>query len=215
MSHRAAGLGADSICGSAAMLVLLSLMLIACASKPQVVDMSGTWPESPGGYHDTTSAWTRHGVVRDFPDQLIEVFATFKSPEWRAAQVAHIAELRDLDPASYEGLVTEAQTESQGQYEIVLLVSTHDRAENNLDRGDRAAWQVELIDSEGNRMVPVDIERDRRPREVVRAELPHMNDFATSYILRFPRTYELLGPNSNKVLLRVSGSRGAVELVWQ
>ena len=50
--------------------------------------------------------------------------------------------------------------------------------------------------------------------DTIRADFPSFGDFATAYIARFSRDKAVLGSNVQRVRLRMSSSRGGVELVW-
>jgi len=105
-----------------------------------------------------------------------------------------------------------------GPYEFEILLTTWDRRENDLDRNERAAWHPALIDSSGHEVKPLEILKDKRPVQTVRADFPTFGDFATAYIVRFPRPAEgqqaVLGPNVHALKLVLSSSRGSVALVW-
>ncbi|HVK76074.1 MAG TPA: hypothetical protein VM734_22265, partial [Kofleriaceae bacterium] len=62
---------------------------------------------------------------------------------------------------------------------------------------------------------PIEIVRDRRPLEVLRAELPEVTEFAKVYIATFPRSANVLRPDARAVTLKMWSSRGGVALVWK
>jgi hypothetical protein len=107
-----------------------------------------------------------------------------------------------------------ARTAADGDYEVSLVMTTYERSENDLHRGDRSVWRVALVDDAGAETPPSKIVRDRRPTEVLRAEHPTLGDFATVYIVTFPRTAAVLHSGAKRVALRMWSVRGAVELVW-
>lgn len=195
--------------GAAALMI--AGLAVGCAHPPGPVDLSGAWPAQPGGYADANRAWTRHATLSADFTLLLEVYATLRAPPWLAARAAHEARQRGADAAP---LVAAAQERADREVEVVLAVTTHDRAENDLERGDRATWHLALVDDAGTEIAPIAVERDRRPPAVVRAELPAFDDFAVAYRARFPRTPALLGPGVRRVALRVWSSRGAVTLRW-
>ena len=193
------------------MLALLAAAAAACSRTPPPVDLSGAWPTSAGDYDDVTDAWTRRAILRGHFQQTLELIATFRSPQWRAA-AARAASVRGGSTAAAQEAARAAET---GPYEFALVVSTYDRAENDLDRGDRSIWRVALVDDRGTETLATEIVRDKRPPEVIRAELPEFGDFANAYIARFPRTAAILGPGVSAVTLRMWSSRGAVQLIWK
>ena len=202
----------------AAVLVALSGLGAACGGPPAVgkVPLSNTWPAQPGEYDEVTARWTRHAILRAPGQQALEVYATLASPAWRAAHATHRAKVERLTPAAHAALMaSEQQAATEGPYEVALLVTTHDRRENDLNKGPRSVWRVVLTDGQGNALEPVEIKRDRRPPGIVAAELPHLTDFAVPYVARFPRDLELFGPDAERIVLKISSPRGAVELVWE
>lgn len=197
----------------AAAALAIALALGACAATPPPVDLSGAWPARAGDYDEITAAWTRRAVLRGHFQQTLEVIGTFRSPPWQAAAAARSARARGSSP---EAAVEAARAaDATADYEIALVVTTYDRAENDLDRGARSIWKLALVDAGGTETPPSSIVRDRRPPEVLRAELPEVGDFAEVYLVRFPRTAAALGPEVPSVTLRMWSARGAVSLVWK
>jgi hypothetical protein len=192
----------------------VAAFVTACGG-PQAVDLSPSWPERASDYDDAYRAWTRHGKIRDDYEQVLDLYATFKAPAWRAARVARLADKQGLSPDARQRLQAEqVKAAEEEPYEVQLLVTTHDHRENDLNRGESSIWRLVLIDDRGNEVEPIEIKRDRRPLEVLRAEYPDMGDFATAYIVRFPRTIEVLRPDATRFSLKMASARGAVSLAW-
>lgn len=194
---------------------LALVVLLGCGASVPRVPLTETWPAQVEPYDDVTERWTRKTELQTSYQQVLELAATFKSPEWRAARAARDAELRGLAGDGRTQLFTQAQADMAGPYEIELLVTTWDRRENDLDRGAKSAWRVRLLDDQGNEIEPLEIVKDKRPAFTVRADFPQLGDFATAYIARFPREKAVLGPNVRQVRLRMSSPRGAVQVVWE
>lgn len=193
----------------------LVIALAACATADPAVRLTAEWPGKVESYDDVTSSWTRKSVLRGEYQEALELAATFKSPEWRAAYVVRDVETRKLTGEARDQRVAQAQADAAGPYEVELLVTTWDRRENDLDRGKKSVWHVVLVDDQGQQIEPLEIVRDKRPPLVVQAEFPAFHDFAIAYIARFPRTTELLGPSVHQLRLNMSSERGAVQLVWK
>jgi hypothetical protein len=197
------------------LVLALALPLSACGGSPPPVRLTTDWPAEPASdYREVSETWTREASLRAVYQEVLEVHATLKSPEWRAAYAARDAELRGLTGAARQQRLQQAQAEMEGPWEIELMVTTWDRRENDLDRGKRSVWRVVLIDEAGNEVEPLEIVKDKRPAFTVRADYPSFGDFATAYVARFPRTAPILGPGVKNVRLHMSSPRGAVELVW-
>lgn len=194
---------------------LSALLLVACTARAPI-SLTPEWPRATGPYLEVHRAWTRHGLLRKGYQEVIEVYATFKSPAWRAAYIERQATVAHLSPDERALLVQSQQNAAaEGPYEVQLLVTTHDFRENDLNRGERSIWRVVLRDDRGNQVPAESIVRDRRPLQVIRAEFPDMGDFAVAYIARFPRTIEVLRADAEAFTLELSSPRGAVTLTWQ
>ena len=193
---------------------LVLSILIACGGPPPKVRLTEDWPARTDDYKDVTSSWTRSAILRGEYQEVLQLEATFKSPEWRAAHAARDADALGLDGTARQARITAAQADAQGPYEVEMLVTTWDRRENDLDRGKRSVWRTVLVDDRGTEIEPIEIVKDKRPVFVLRAEFPALGDFANAYIARFPRTSPVLGPNARSVKLRMSSERGGVEVAW-
>jgi hypothetical protein len=191
------------------------LIAVAACGGPGAVRLSSEWPDRAGDYREVTRAWTRKGaVIRDY-DTVIEVVATFKSPEWRVAYVEERARAEGLTADEKAALLAAEQTAAQQHWEVELLVSTYDHKENDLQKNDRSMWRIGLIDDGGRLVRPVAIEPDRRTGALLTAYFPHWNPFQRAFVVRFPRTVDVLRDDARKFSLRVASARGSVELTWQ
>lgn len=192
----------------------LFCMLTACAGVEPNVRLTEDWPAQPADYSDATERWTRKASMRGQYQEVLELAATLKSPEWRAAHAAIDAEHRGLQGEARAQRMAQAQADAAGPYEFELMVTTWDRRENDLDRGKKSIWKVVLLDENGMEVEPLEIVKDKRPAYVVRAEYPELGDFAQAYVARFPREAKVLGPGVKRVRLRISSPRGGLELTW-
>ncbi|MBK9031115.1 MAG: hypothetical protein IPL61_07230 [Myxococcales bacterium] len=184
----------------------------ACARAPGPVDLTGAWPTQAGDYDAVNRAWTRRATLRADFSQMLEVIATFHAPPWHAARAARAARQRG---GPTDEITAAARADAEGELEFALVVTTHDRDENDLDRGERSVWRLALVDERGVETPPSSIVRDKRPPTVLRAELPEFGDFAVAYRVRFPRTAAALGADVRATTLRMWSSRGAVSLQWR
>ena len=197
----------------AAICVLIGLCT-ACGARQPVVRLTEDWPATLRDYDDVVADWTRKVQLHAAYQEVCELVATFKSAEWRAAHAVHDAEIRGLTGDARAQHVAQSHAEVAGPYELEVMVTTWDRRENDLDRGKKSVWRVVLIDEHGQEIEPLEIIKDRRPSFVVRAEFPGLGEFATAYIARFPRTTPLLGPTARQLRLRMSSTRGGLEVTW-
>lgn len=199
----------------AAALGLAGVVLLgACAATPPPITLSETWPSTAGDFEGVNKAWTRKAMMRGEYQQALEVYAVFRSPQWRAARAAHDANVRGLGGSARDDVFAAAKTSAEGDYEVTLVVTTYERGENDLHRGERSVWRLALVNDAGLETPPSKIVRDRRPPEILRAELPMLGDFATVYVATFPRTAAVLHEGAKRLALRMWSARGAVELAW-
>jgi len=201
----------------------LALAAAACGGRaPPAVQLSDSWPGVAGDYGEVTQRWTRHATEHAGPDpdrgrildQTLDVVATFKSPEWRAAYVKYKADRNLLPPSEVAAMTAREKADAAQHYEVMLLVATYDRRINELQKGARSIWRVALVDASGSEIVATEIRRDRRPRSEIAEDFPDLGDFHQPYVARFPRTVNLLRPGAHRFSLKVTSSQAGVELVW-
>ena len=129
--------------------------------------------------------------------------------------MAHTADAQKLSVSSHQALRDEQSKAAADVYEVHLLVTTGERRENDLQKGEKSIWRLALRDDQGSEVTPSSVERDKRPVDVIRAEYPDMSDFATAYVVRFPRTLDVLRQGAKQFSIIMASTRGGVELVWQ
>jgi hypothetical protein len=193
---------------------LLVCLLAACGAAEPKVRLAGEWPAQVGDYGDVTEMWTRKASMRGQYQEVLELAATLKSPEWRAAHASRDADHRGLQGEARAQRMAQAQADAAGPYEFELMVTTWDRRENDLDRGMKSTWKVVLLDEDGMEVQPLEIVKDKRPAYVVRSEFPEFGDFAQAYVARFPREANVFGAGVKRVRLHMSSARGGLELLW-
>src|SRR5262245_42711075 len=125
-----------SLAASGAGAALIALLpLLGCAGAPPPLHLSNEWPplSAVGDYREVTQKWTRQGTDRTGPnrmgravEQTLDVIATFKSPEWRAAYVKFKSEKGKLPASEVSALTAREQAELADHYEVMILVATYD-----------------------------------------------------------------------------------------
>jgi hypothetical protein len=206
-----------ALAARAARVTVLVTVLVgaACTVSYPGVRLTEDWPATPRDYTSVVHDWTRKAQLHASYQEVCELVAIFKSAEWRAAFARHDADLRGLVGEGREQRIAQSRAEVAGPYELEIMLTTWDRRENDLDHGKRSVWRVVLIDENGQEIEPLEIVRDRRPAFVVRAEFPALGEFATPYIARFPRTRPIFGPGAKQVRLRMTSTRGGLEVDWR
>lgn len=191
--------------------------LAACGSSGQtapVKNFSDQWPSHARAYDVVVSEWTRSGQIVDDFDKVLDLKATFMSPDWRAAYVRKRADLELMGDEERASLTAEQKAADTEHYEVLLFVATYRHEENELQKGEKSMWRVVLADDQGNEIRPVEIKRDRRSYGAIHAYFPHTTPRHITYVARFPRSAELLGSGASKFSLKMASARGGVELVW-
>lgn len=197
-------------------LALSAVAAAACGGAEPSVRLVEDWPAAaPRDYDAITERWTRQARMRGTYQEALELAATFKSSEWRAARAEKDADARGLEGEARKQRMEQAQADAAGPYEFELMVVTWDRRESDLERGAKSVWRVRLLDEQGFEVEPLEVIKDKRPPFIIREEFPAYGDFATAYIVRFPRTKPLLGPGVRQLRLRLSSARGGVSLIWR
>ncbi len=199
-----------------ATLALLAILgLSACFRQPKPVKFTESWPSQTLPYEESVDNWTRRGVLRasyaDQGSQLLELYATFLSTEWRAAYSDRQAELQKFSAKSRQEFEEQQRQQSKAHHQVELIISTYHPKHNDLHR-DRSIWRVVLVDEQGNEILAQSIEKDRRPRQLIAAEFNKLGDFSEAYIATFPHDPKLLA--GKKFSLRISCSLGTVEVEW-
>jgi len=200
-------------------LVVL-VQLSSCGSKVPPVTLSGEWPQTAGDYEKVSEAWTRRGeIIGDFSngfDRVLDVRATFQSPEWRTAYVAHRAKL-ELMPANKRAkLLAEQRATDEKYYEVTLLVTTYSFRENDLQKGKRSIWRLALVDSKGNESEPIEVESVRTPQKFLKPYYPQLRPQDEVYVARFAKEgLSIFDDGAKQLSFKMAGARGGVELLWK
>jgi hypothetical protein len=201
--------------------LVMALAVVGCGSAPPKVNLDGEWPSSMrADYDDVTRAWTRRGTLngsfREGMSKLLDVSATFRSPEWRTAYVNFRAK-REMMPATRKAeLMAEQRAEDEKYYEVILLVMTHTFRENDLQKGKRSVWRLALVDASGKEVEPSEVESVRTPQEVLRAYYPDLRPQHEVYVARFPKEgVNIYAGGAKRFSLKMAGARGGVELIWK
>ncbi len=196
------------------LVLAVAAALAGCPRPPPPVALDGAWPAAGGDYDDVTRASTRSGQIRGEYQLIAELHATLKTPAWRAAWIERSVRHGKLSGTARAELEQRERAADEAFVEIAIVLTTWERRENDLERGDRSAWKVWLVDGTGAEIAATEIVRDKRSDYVLRSELPGYGDFAEAYVARFPRDPRLLGPGVERLILRMAGARGGVELIW-
>jgi len=199
--------------------ILLASVLMACATQKQVrVDFSETPRDYlPKEYRNVFDRWTRHDYAQYEVDKAIEVWATFKSWDFREAYIERYASVYSLSDADRTTL-RQAQREAYQQaYEFHVIAQSADYTWNDLDKSS-SAWRVSLVDALGHELPSDRIHVEKLPDAYERDFFPDKTPFSKSYSIRFTMPaagVEWSGVKSGSIMLRIASPIGRVELLWQ
>ena len=204
------------LCLAGALCALLS----GCASsRPPIVDFSeSTKSYRNEDYPAVFEAWTRHAKLVQDIGTVMEIWATFKSWDFRQAYVAKYAKVYDLADNEREQIARSQQETARAVYEIHLVAqSTNDRW-NDFDRR-TSPWRITLLDGTGAEIAPTSIKVEKLPEVYETEFFPTRTLFSKTYTLRFVRPEgsgeTFLGPQSGRMILRVASPIGKVEVAWE
>ena len=202
----------------------LSARLAGCATtRPPLVDFSEAHKNYRNDdYPAAFEAWTRHEklVLYDQYDigTAMEIWATFKSWDFRQAYMAKYAKVYHLAESERDQLAKSQQETARAIYEIHMVAqSTTDRW-NDLDRK-TSPWRITLLDGTGAELAPTSIKVEKLPEVYEYEFFPTRTLFSKTYTLRFVRPEgageTFLGPQSGRMILRVASPIGKVEVAWE
>ncbi len=189
-----------------------------CAtSRPSMVDFSeSTKTYRSADYPTVFDAWTRHAKLVQDIGTAMEVWATFKSWDFRQAYLAKYAKVYDLSDAEREQLSKSQFETAHAVYEIHLVAqSTADRW-TDFDRK-TSAWRLSLLDGTGAELAPTSIKAEKLPDIYESVFFPTRTLFSRTYTVRFVRPDDgsFVGPQSGRMVLRIASPIGKVEAVWE
>jgi hypothetical protein len=196
---------------------VLAVLLAACVVQHQTrVDFSETTRDYlPQEYHAVYERWTRHDYAEHGADKAIEVWATFKSWDFREAYVEHYAAIYpDADRAT----LRQAQRDAYHQaYEFHLVAQSADYTWNDLDKSN-SAWRLTLVDALGHELQSERVRVEKLPDAYESDFFPDKTPFSKTYSVRFLMPApgaEWSGVKSGSITLRIASPIGKVELLWQ
>jgi hypothetical protein len=199
---------------------LLALVLVGgCTVQRQVrVDFSEAPRDYlPGDYEGVYKRWTRHDYAQhELVDKALEVWATYKSWDFREAYIARYAAVYSLSDSERNKL-RQAQLEAyRGAYEFIVTAQSAKYEWNDLEKSS-SAWRVTLLDGVGHELPAQRVRVEKLPDAYEREFFPAKTPFSKTYSIRFipPTEGEFAGVRSGELTLRFDSPIGRVEIHWQ
>lgn len=169
-------------------------------------------------YPDVYNRWTRHTKVVHDVDTALEVWATFKSDEFREAFVARYAEAYGLKENSLDPLRQAQREAAAASYEFVVTAQSSNYKWNDLEKKS-SPWRVTLRDAAGHEVSWNELKVEKLPDQVEQAFYPVKTPFSKTYRVLFTRALArdegFVGERSGSISLRLAGPFGHADLVWQ
>lgn len=211
----------------ASLAVAIGVLSAACGTaKSPAVDFSPA-PREYGAdaYPEVWGRWTRHDKVLHELESALEIWATYKSPEFREAFVARYAEAYRLSDEDRERLRVAQKESGAAAYEFVVTAQSASYRWNDLDKKS-SAWRISLRDASGHELAPEKVTYEKVPEMYEREFFPVKTPFTRLYTVRFARPgasrqerrvtdENFVGERSGELVLRFAGPFGGADLSWR
>jgi hypothetical protein len=209
--------------GKATVTLLVAAAALGAAScRPPGVSLEDVTKEYRSkDYERFYETWTRHGEVYnlDSLENSLKVSATYLSWEMRQAYVARYTSDYGLDEKGKAGLLETERAAFEASNEF-LVAATATKQNWACFHKEESPWRITLITSEGAEVVPVELERIRKPSPLLVAYFPFITIYREVYRFLFPKAEQGTGMPLIKKSLRsfsmvFAGALGRVELKWK
>jgi len=192
--------------------------VVACQSdKAARVDFSETPRDYVAkDYGDVYERWTRHDFAMHDIEKALEVWATYKSWDFREAYIERYAATYSISDADREALRQLEKKALHEAYEFHVTAQSANYKWNDLEKKS-SPWRLVLMDALGHELQPESIRVEKLPEVVEREFFPAKTPFTKAYVVRFvaPANSEFAGIASGSLVLRLSSPAGRVELSWR
>jgi hypothetical protein len=197
---------------------VLALLLVGCAEAPPHVSLAEPQPPPTArDYVNQLKRWTRHGHLFNDFDAALDVDATMRSPEFRAAYAEKYLKVYRVEPESAPKVRGDILSDGADSYEFHVETATHDYDLNDLV-GSKSVWRVTLVDDQSHEVTPAEVSLVRERKRLATEFYPYAGVFSRGWRLRFPRARRdgspLVGTDTKSLTLRFAGPQGSVDLVW-
>ncbi len=203
-----------------ALTVTLALFGASCATQKQVrVDFSETPRDYlPNDYRGVYERWTRHDFATEqYVDKSLDVWATFKSWDFREAYIEKYAAIYSLSDAKRTEL-RQAQHEANSQaFEFHVTAQSANWDWNDLEKAS-SPWRVTLLDALGHELPSERVRIEKLPDAYEREFFPAKTPFTKTYSVRFIMPgpgADFAGTRSGSLTLRFASPIGRIDLVWK
>ena len=198
---------------------LLALVLASgCVTQKQVrVDFSETPRDYLANEYDVVyQKWTRHDYAQHGVDKSLEVWATFKSWDFREAYIARYAAVYGVSDADRTKLLAAEHEHYTQALEFHVTAQSSNYDWNDLEKAN-SPWRVTLVDALGHELPADKVRVEKLPDAYEREFFPAKTPFTKSYSIRFtpPPDGGFSGMRSGSLTLRFASPVGRIDLVWK
>ena len=167
-------------------------------------------------YGEVYQRWTRHDFALREVEKALEVWATFKSWDFREAYVERYAAIYSLSDADKPTLRDAQRDAVHKAYEFHVTAQSANYKWNDLEKSS-SPWRVTLLDALGHELQPEPIKIEKLPEAYEREFFPAKTPFSKTYSVRFvaPAGSEFAGIKSGAITLRFASPLGRVEVTWR
>ena len=200
-------------------LLLLATIGAACASQKQFrVDFSETPRDYlPTDYSGVYERWTRHDFAEHDVDKALEVWATFKSWDFREAYVEKYAAIYSLPDADRTKIRQGEREAYRTVYEFHLTAQSANWDWNDLEKS-TTPWRLTLVDALGHELPSERVRIQKLPDAYEREFFPAKTPFSKSYSVKFNIPApggDFVGAKSGSLTLRIASPVGRIDLIWK
>ena len=171
----------------------------------------------PNDYPGVYERWTRHDYANHDVDKALDVWATFKSWDFREAYIEKYAAIYSLSDAKRIEL-RQAQREANGQaFEFHVTAQSANWDWNDLEKAS-SPWRVTLLDALGHELPSERVRIEKLPDAYEREFFPAKTPFTKTYSVRFIMPgpgVDFAGARSGSLTLRFASPIGRVDLIWK
>jgi hypothetical protein len=206
--------------GRAALLVF-SVFTVAQAACQSDSSLRVDFTDVPRNYFSSDYGqayvrWTRHEFVLREVEKALEVWATYKSWDFREAYVEHYATIYSLSDADKTTLRKAQLDAFHNAYEFHVTAQSANYKWLDLEKSS-SPWRVTLLDALGHELQSEPIKVEKLPDGYELEFFPSKTPFSKTYSVRFvaPAASEFTGVKSGALTLRFASPLGHVEVSWR
>ena len=206
------------VAAAATWAVAVALSAGCGAEKQVIVDFSDTPREYVAkDYEHVYETWTRHQQVREEADVALEVWATYKSWDFREAYVERYSTIYSLSDGDRKKLRDDQLDAYHTAYEFHVTAQSTNYKWNDLEKP-TSAWRTTLIDALGHELTPEYVKVEKLPDAYESEFFPKKTPFTKTYAIRFVAPTDgadFAGVKSGSLTLRFESPIGRVKLEWR